>query len=253
MKWFDDPQSIEQLKKQYRQLAKKYHPDMGGSNAIMQEINAEYQLCEKLILVRKAAASYASTKSSSAYNTATNQTYQQKQDPSKTSTYSKASDTGTNRAQTQKDPYEYRYKPPKHNAYTYRYEAPKSSRTTENNTSSRNAYTPPKYTPPKSSHTAQSEPPKSNAYYYGGERNKSYKSSAPSYTKSNHTTELKRKWKSYIFISLIGLIFGLLCLSCSFLFSDDTIVMMIIMVPSIFIIAGSTIGVIASISFKKTD
>ena len=253
MKWFDDPRSIEQLKKQYRQLAKRYHPDMGGSNAIMQEINAEYQLCEKLILVRKSAASYASAKSSSAYSAATNQTYQQRQEPPKANTYSRASDTGASRAKTQEDPYEYRYKPPKHNAYTYRYGAPKSSHTTENNTSYRNTYTPPKYTRPKSSHTTKSEPPKSNAYYYGGERNTSYQPSSTSYTKSNRTTQLKRKWKSYIVISLLGLIFGLLCLSCSFLFLDDVTVMMIIMVPSIFITVGSTIGVIASISFKKSD
>ena len=44
MKWFTNPKSLEELKKQYKQLALKNHPDIGGSNAAMQEINAEYDL-----------------------------------------------------------------------------------------------------------------------------------------------------------------------------------------------------------------
>lgn len=43
MKWFNNPHSLEELKKQYKQLALKNHPDIGGSNAAMQEINAEYE------------------------------------------------------------------------------------------------------------------------------------------------------------------------------------------------------------------
>lgn len=34
--------SLEELKKEYRVLAKKYHPDLGGDTATMQAINAEY-------------------------------------------------------------------------------------------------------------------------------------------------------------------------------------------------------------------
>lgn len=44
MKWFNNPQTLEELKKQYKQLAIKHHPDMGGSTQDMQEINAEYEM-----------------------------------------------------------------------------------------------------------------------------------------------------------------------------------------------------------------
>ena len=42
MKWFNNPTSLEELKKQYRQLAKVHHPDLGGNTADMQQINAEF-------------------------------------------------------------------------------------------------------------------------------------------------------------------------------------------------------------------
>lgn len=49
MKYFDNPQSIEQLKKQYHILAKKYHPDLGDDTEIMKQINAEFnKLFEQL-------------------------------------------------------------------------------------------------------------------------------------------------------------------------------------------------------------
>lgn len=42
-KWFKGVATIEELRKQYRELLKKYHPDNdGGSVEIAQEINAEY-------------------------------------------------------------------------------------------------------------------------------------------------------------------------------------------------------------------
>jgi len=36
------PETLEELKAQYKQLAKKHHPDRGGDTATMQAINAEY-------------------------------------------------------------------------------------------------------------------------------------------------------------------------------------------------------------------
>lgn len=42
MKWFSNPQTLEELKKQYKKLAMQHHPDIGGNIQDMQEINAEY-------------------------------------------------------------------------------------------------------------------------------------------------------------------------------------------------------------------
>lgn len=44
MKWFKNPQTIEELKKQYKSLALQHHPDIGGSDTEMKEINAEYDM-----------------------------------------------------------------------------------------------------------------------------------------------------------------------------------------------------------------
>lgn len=49
MNYFKEVKSMEELKQQYRQLAKKYHPDVGGTDEDMRAINAEYDaLKEKL-------------------------------------------------------------------------------------------------------------------------------------------------------------------------------------------------------------
>lgn len=45
MKWFQNIYSIAELRKTYRILLKKYHPDNeGGSLEITQEINREYDI-----------------------------------------------------------------------------------------------------------------------------------------------------------------------------------------------------------------
>ena len=41
-KYFSNPQTSEDLKKQYRELAFKHHPDRGGSNEAMKAVNNEY-------------------------------------------------------------------------------------------------------------------------------------------------------------------------------------------------------------------
>lgn len=43
MKWFNNPQTLEELKKQYKRLAMEHHPDRGGTTEDMQQINAEYE------------------------------------------------------------------------------------------------------------------------------------------------------------------------------------------------------------------
>jgi len=56
MKWFNNPQTLEDLKKQYKRLAMVYHPDRGGNTRDMQEINGEYdRLFQQLRNVHKAA------------------------------------------------------------------------------------------------------------------------------------------------------------------------------------------------------
>lgn len=41
--YFEGINSIEELKKRYRKLAMKFHPDMGGSHEKMAEINNQYE------------------------------------------------------------------------------------------------------------------------------------------------------------------------------------------------------------------
>ena len=48
--YFKDVQTLDELRKQYRDLLKKYHPDNeNGSVEITQEINAEYERLFKVL------------------------------------------------------------------------------------------------------------------------------------------------------------------------------------------------------------
>lgn len=42
MKWFKNCNTLDELKKRYRELVMKYHPDRGGDTRTMQEINLEH-------------------------------------------------------------------------------------------------------------------------------------------------------------------------------------------------------------------
>lgn len=41
--FFENCATLDALKAEYKRLAKRYHPDMGGDTATMQEINSQYE------------------------------------------------------------------------------------------------------------------------------------------------------------------------------------------------------------------
>lgn len=47
MKWFKETDTLDELRKLYRKLVVKYHPDNGGSEEVIKEINAEYDILFK--------------------------------------------------------------------------------------------------------------------------------------------------------------------------------------------------------------
>jgi curved DNA-binding protein CbpA len=47
--YFDNPRTLEELKKQYHKLAMRHHPDRGGSTAVMQEINNKYAILFEIL------------------------------------------------------------------------------------------------------------------------------------------------------------------------------------------------------------
>jgi DnaJ-class molecular chaperone len=48
-KYFAEPKTLEELKKQYRELAFRHHPDRGGSNEAMKAVNNEYDELFKIL------------------------------------------------------------------------------------------------------------------------------------------------------------------------------------------------------------
>ena len=48
-KYFSNVNDLQELRKQYKNLLKKHHPDNGGNVADMQEINAEYDILFKVL------------------------------------------------------------------------------------------------------------------------------------------------------------------------------------------------------------
>jgi len=49
MKWFKEISSPDELRRLYRKLVVRHHPDNGGSEAVIKEINAEYDILFKRI------------------------------------------------------------------------------------------------------------------------------------------------------------------------------------------------------------
>lgn len=47
MKWFKDVLTLNELRKKYKQLVIQFHPDNGGSEDILKEINSEYNILFK--------------------------------------------------------------------------------------------------------------------------------------------------------------------------------------------------------------
>ena len=49
VKYFINVNTLEQLRRQYKELLKKYHPDNGGSEEIMKAVNVEYDKLFKVL------------------------------------------------------------------------------------------------------------------------------------------------------------------------------------------------------------
>ena len=60
MAYFKNINTLEELRKQYRDLLKRHHPDNGGDVSDMQEINAEYDRLFKLLKDRHESKSAGS-------------------------------------------------------------------------------------------------------------------------------------------------------------------------------------------------
>lgn len=69
-KYFNNINTLEELRKQYKELLKKYHPDnLNGDVAATQEINAEYDKLFKVLKDKyESSTSYESSNKSDNYN-----------------------------------------------------------------------------------------------------------------------------------------------------------------------------------------
>lgn len=67
-KYFKNPKTLEELRKQYRDLLKKFHPDNeNGSEEITKEINTEYEQLFKVLKDRHESNATDSTDKKSSY------------------------------------------------------------------------------------------------------------------------------------------------------------------------------------------
>lgn len=71
MKWFQDVKTLDELRKLYRKLVVKYHPDNGGSEEIIKQVNAEYEILFKRLkndFEHRDAYSHATDKQKQSYD-----------------------------------------------------------------------------------------------------------------------------------------------------------------------------------------
>ena len=71
-RYFINTNTLEQLRKQYKELLKRFHPDNGGSEEIMKAVNVEYDKLFKVLKDRHGSKSVdgqeEADKAKSAYN-----------------------------------------------------------------------------------------------------------------------------------------------------------------------------------------
>lgn len=67
MTYFKNVETLEQLRKQYRDLLKKYHPDNGGSEEITKAINTEYEQLFNILKNRHESKTAGTESKSSSY------------------------------------------------------------------------------------------------------------------------------------------------------------------------------------------
>ena len=64
-RFFDSLTTLEALKKEYRRLAMIFHPDCGGTDADMQELNRQYEEAQNRIKCAAPAGSHDAESSES--------------------------------------------------------------------------------------------------------------------------------------------------------------------------------------------
>ena len=57
-KYFINVETLEQLRRQYKELLKKFHPDNGGSEEIMKAVNVEYDKLFKVLKDKHAQSQF---------------------------------------------------------------------------------------------------------------------------------------------------------------------------------------------------
>lgn len=68
MTYFKNIETLEQLRKAYRDLLKKYHPDNGGSEEITKAINSEYEQLFKVLKNRHESKTTGTENKNSSYD-----------------------------------------------------------------------------------------------------------------------------------------------------------------------------------------